>query len=216
MSTSGVQGPYIDVRGQPMLTTSSKDCYGVIDPNYFLDPASGVQYISYKVPAARATQLTCLNAACAVWLTCIMQGCMLHVLSPHLCVVRASCVQLAHPLRGEGRGGSQPCVACWGTFSITAVGPLPALPRPRDTCDSADMELRLLVSACVFMCVCACGCVCAWAAHSPPPSLPVQFDGNSCGQPTKIFAAPLDSNGTTMNGTPVLLITNDDSSWEGG
>ncbi len=208
MSTSGVQGPYIDVRGQPMLTTSSKDCYGVIDPNYFLDPASGVQYISYKVPAARATQLTCLNAACAVWLTCLnaacavwltclMQGCMLHV------------------LRGEGRGGSQPCVACWGTLGITAVGPLPALPRPRDTRDSADMELRLLVSACVFMCVCACGCVHAWAAH-PPPSLPVQFDGNSCGQPTKIFAAPLDSNGTTMNGTPVLLITNDDSSWEGG
>ena len=39
VSKTGVTGPYIDVLGKPLLATSDADCYGVIDPHFFQDPA---------------------------------------------------------------------------------------------------------------------------------------------------------------------------------
>jgi len=90
ISTTGVQGPYKDVLGGPLVETASSDCFGAIDPTFFKDPADGTQYVVWKE------------------------------------------------------------------------------------------------------------------------------DGNSCGQPTPIKAAPVAANGTTFTGPAVQLISNDPSSWEGG
>ena len=41
-------------------------------------------------------------------------------------------------------------------------------------------------------------------------------DGNNCGHPTNIYAAPLSADGLNITGKPTLLITNNASSWEQG
>ena len=41
-------------------------------------------------------------------------------------------------------------------------------------------------------------------------------DGNSCGQHTNIYAAPLSADGLNVTGAATLLMTNDAASWEGG
>ena len=49
VSTTGVQGPYKDVLGGPLVETASSDCFGAIDPTFFKDPADGTQYVVWKV-----------------------------------------------------------------------------------------------------------------------------------------------------------------------
>lgn len=43
-----------------------------------------------------------------------------------------------------------------------------------------------------------------------------KHDGNSCGRPTDVLAAPLSADGLTVTGAATLLLTNDPASWEGG
>lgn len=54
-----------------------------------------------------------------------------------------------------------------------------------------------------------------WRAPSGERFVVYKHDGNSCGQHTDIFAAPLSADGLNVTGHPTLLITND-APWEGG
>ena len=54
-----------------------------------------------------------------------------------------------------------------------------------------------------------------WDAAAQAPYVLYKHDGNSCGQPTGIYAAALSPDGLNVTGQSTLLIT-DDSAWENG
>jgi hypothetical protein len=63
VSTSGVQGPYKDVLGGPLVATPHSDCFGAIDPTFFTDPSDNTQYVVWKADGNSCGQPTVIYAA---------------------------------------------------------------------------------------------------------------------------------------------------------